>query len=106
MKVHFVAAYLAGYLAGEKVVHTLSLLPQRARIFSTSRSILLWGKKLAMGWKLCKKRLGRLRSSASNVHTERFEQVEQLKPFDLRLTYFEGPLLQDALGNRDVIARH
>jgi hypothetical protein len=43
--VHRVSAYLAVYLAGEKVMRTLELLPKRARIFTTSRSIVLWGGK-------------------------------------------------------------
>jgi hypothetical protein len=36
--VHRVAAYLSPYLTGDKVLHTLELLPKRARIFTTSRS--------------------------------------------------------------------
>lgn len=103
-KVNSVAAYLAGYLAGPKITHTLSLLPKRARIFTTSRSISLWGKKLKNGWKLCKKNLGEIRDSVPTVYKERFEPVEFLKPFDLELlTYFEGTLSQIALGDRDVI---
>src|SRR5262249_26786547 len=43
--VHRISAYLAVYLAGDKVLHTLELLPKRARIFTTSRSIVLWGKR-------------------------------------------------------------
>ena len=39
--VHRVSAYLSAYLTGTKVVHTLNLLPMRARIFTTSRSIRL-----------------------------------------------------------------
>jgi hypothetical protein len=30
--------------------HRLELLPKRARIFTTSRSIVLWGKKEKTGW--------------------------------------------------------
>jgi hypothetical protein len=43
--VHRVSAYLSVYLAGDKVIQTLELLPKRARIFTTSRSIVLWGKE-------------------------------------------------------------
>jgi hypothetical protein len=103
-KIQFVAAYLAGYLAGEKIAHTLSLLPPRSRIFSTSRSISLWGKKEKLGWKLCKKSLWKLRKRISRVYKERFEVVERLKPFELELlTYFEGPITQEAVGERDAI---
>jgi hypothetical protein len=50
--VHRVSAYLAVYLAGEKVARTLDLLPRRARIFTTARCIVLWGKKKPSGWRL------------------------------------------------------
>src|SRR5215469_3800556 len=43
--VHRAVAYLTPYLAGEKIIHTLEHLPERARIFTTSRSIVLWGKE-------------------------------------------------------------
>jgi len=39
--VHRVSAYLSVYLVGDKVKSTLELLPMRARIFTTSRSIVL-----------------------------------------------------------------
>src|SRR5215470_14788153 len=59
--VHRVSAYLSVYLTGEKVVHTLSLLPMRARVFTTSRSIVLWAKKrVASGWWLRRLDLGAL----------------------------------------------
>jgi hypothetical protein len=102
-KIHFVAAYLAGYLAGNKVANTLSLLPRRARIFSTSRSISLWGKKKQTAWKLSKKSLWNLRNTARSVSNERFESTESLKRFDLQLlTYFEALLMQQVLADRDV----
>jgi hypothetical protein len=102
--VHRVAGYLAAYLSGAKVEHTLSLLPPRGRIFTTSRSITLWGKKQKTGWLLCRKSLWRLRKAATNVSKERYEPTEDLKPFELELlTYFEGPPLQDALEDRDII---
>ncbi len=43
--IHRVTTYLSVYLAGDKVKHTLELLPKRARIFTTSRSIVLWAKR-------------------------------------------------------------
>ena len=39
-----IAGYLTRYLTGDKVVHTLSLIPSRARIFTCSRSIVFWGR--------------------------------------------------------------
>ena len=99
-----VAGYLAAYLSGEKVEHTLSLLPPRGRIFTTSRSIILWGKKQETGWMLCRKNLWRLRNRATSVSKERYEPTEDLKPVDLELlTYFEGPPIQEALEGKNII---
>jgi hypothetical protein len=99
-----VAGYLAAYLSGEKVEHTLSLLPLRSRIFTTSRSITLWGKKPKLGWLLSRKSLWRLRDHATTVSKERFEPTETLKRFDLELlTYFEGPPIQEALEGKNII---
>ena len=90
--VHRVSAYLSVYLAGDKVEHTLSLLPQRARIFTTSRNIVLWGKKPASGWKLRRMDITSLLEAAENPTNLRFEKVEDLKIFRLELlSYFESP---------------
>ncbi len=102
--VHRVSAYLAVYLAGEKILHTLELLPKRARIFTTSRSIVLWGKKKASGWWLRREGIETFYDAAANPSNVRFEAVEDLKPFGLELlSYFESPPLQEAIGNRNVI---
>lgn len=99
-----VAGYLAAYLSGAKVEHTLSLLPKRGRIFTTSRSITLWGKKQETGWMLCRKSLWRLRNRATTVSKERYEPTEGFKPVDLELlTYFEGPPIQEALEGKNII---
>ena|GEM_PF-1961671 len=101
--VHRVTAYLSVYLTGDKVKHTLKLLPMRARIFTTSRSIRLWPKKEKSGWWLRRENLETFFDAAVNPSNVRFEAVEDLKPFDLELlSYFEYPPLQEALGNRDV----
>jgi hypothetical protein len=105
--VHRVSAYLAVYLAGDKVLHTLELLPKRARIFTTSRSIVLWGKREKRGWFLRRVKLSDLYDLANEKYRtrERFEAVEDLKPFGLEmLTYFESPPFQEAIGNRDILA--
>ena len=102
--VHRVAAYLSPYLTGDKVLHTLELLPKRARIFTTSRSIVLWGKKKTSGWWLRRVGIETFYDAAANPAHVRFEPVEDLKAFRLELlSYFESPPLQEALGNRDVI---
>jgi len=102
--VHRVSAYLSSYLAGDKVTHTLELLPKRARIFTTSRSIVLWGKKEKSGWWLRRVDIGALYDAAQNPTNVRFEAVEDLKPFELELlSYFESPPCAAAIGNRDVI---
>jgi hypothetical protein len=102
--VHRVSAYLSVYLVGDKVSKTLELLPKRARIFTTSRSIVLWGKKKASGWWLRREGIETFYNAAPNPSNVRFEPVEDLKPFRLELlSYFESPPLQEALGNLDVI---
>jgi hypothetical protein len=102
--VHRVSAYLSAYLTGDKVAHTLKLLPIRARIFTTSRSIRLWPKKEKRGWWLRRASLEVFFDAAVKPSNVRFEAVEDLKPFDLELlSYFESPPLQEAIGNRDVI---
>jgi hypothetical protein len=101
--IHRVTAYLSVYLAGDKVKHTLKLLAVRARIFTTSRSIRLWPKKEKRGWWLSRVNLETFFDVAVNPSNVRFEAVEDLKPFNLELlSSFESPLLQEAIGNRDV----
>jgi hypothetical protein len=103
--VHRVSAYLSVYLAGDKVSKTLELLPKRARIFTTSRSIVLYGKREKRGWWLRRVGLGSLYDAAANPSNVRFEAVEDLKALGLELlSYFESPPFQEALGNRDVIS--
>ena len=102
--VHRVSAYLAIYLAGEKVEHTLKLLPRRARIFTTARCIVLWGKKKPSGWRLRRADIGELYDAVENPSNVRWEPVEDLKAFRLeRLSYFESPPCAVAFGSRDVI---
>jgi len=102
--VHRVSAYLSVYLTGDKVKLTLELLPMRARIFTTSRSIVLWGKKKASGWWLRREGIETFYAAAPNPANVRFEPVEDLKAFRLELlSYFESPPLQGALGNLDVL---
>jgi hypothetical protein len=102
--VHRVTAYLSVYLAGEKIKHTLKLLAMRARIFTTSRTIRLWPKKEKLGWWLRRVDLSELYDAIEGKTCERFEPVEDLKPFELELlSYFESPPSNAALGTRSVI---
>lgn len=102
--VHRVSAYLAVYLAGDKVQHTLDNLAKRARIFTTARSIVLWGKKKASGWKLRRMDLSFLHGRAENPSGERFTAIEDLKAFNLQLlSYFESPICPAAFGSQDVL---
>ncbi len=90
---------------GTGTQHTLKLLAMRARIFTTSRSIRLWPKKENRGWWLRREGIETFYNVAANPTNVRFEPVEDLKPFRLELlSYFESPPLQEAIGNRNVIA--
>jgi hypothetical protein len=102
--VHRVAAYLSKYLAGDKVENTLKLLPRRARIFTTARSIVLWPKKEKSGWRLRCADIGELLDAVENPSNVKFVAVEDLKAFGLELlSYFESPPCAVAFGSRDVI---
>ena len=102
--VHRVSAYLCVYLVGDKVAHTLELLPKRARIFTTSRSIRLWKKREKRGWWLRRETIDAFFDAAPNPVNVRWLAVDDLKPFALEmLSSFESPPFQLAIGNRDVI---
>ncbi len=101
---HRVAAYLSKYLAGDKVLNTLALLPKRARIFTTARSIVLWPKKEKIGWRLRRVDIGELLDTVENPSNVKFVAVEDLKAFGLELlSYFESPPCATAFGSLDVI---
>jgi len=102
--VHRVSAYLCVYLTGDKVAHTLELLPKRARIFTTARCIRLWPKKEKRDWWMRRESIDALYDAAVNPVNERWVAVDDLKPFALEmLGSFESPPSQLAIGNRDVI---
>lgn len=103
--VHRVSAYLAVYLAGEKIEHTLRLLARRARIFTTARCIRLWPKKQKGVWRLRRTSLSEFYDAVQDKSGERFVHDPELARFGLEmLSYFESPPCYPALGNRDVIA--
>ena len=87
--VHRVAGYLASYLAGEKVEKTLRLLPFRARIFSSSRSIKLQEKGKSSGWWPSRRDIGFLFAVCRDPSCERFEATGEGPPL---LVFFEGGL--------------
>jgi hypothetical protein len=94
--VHRVAAYLTQYFAGEKIAHTLSLLPRRARIFGSSRTISLCGKKEKRGWWIVKRGIEYLRMYANEVERERSELVDCVTVVVEKLAYFEAWLTSQA----------
>ena len=103
--VHRVSSYLSVYLAGDKIVHTLALLPKRARIFTTARCIRLWPKKKKLGWKLWKASIESLYEATPLPDGERFTPIEDLKPFGLELfTYFESPPCRLFVGENVIAA--
>ena len=99
--VHRIAAYLTRYLAGEKIEHTLSLLPLRARIFGASRSISFWGKKEKRDWWMVRKSIEYLRDCAKAVENEKFESLDAVTCIVQRLIYFEALLLDQAIDDVD-----
>lgn len=93
--VHRVAGYVASYLTNDKVKHTLTLLPPRARIFSCSRGIGFSPKKENSGWWVCPCSIDELRDYVKEAEGERWEDVEGVGiPV---LIWFEGPLIPAAL---------
>ena len=99
--VHRVSAYITPYLAGNKISRTLSLLPLRARIFSTSRGLSLAKKLLSSGWWLNRVSIETARRFCPNPSAERLEDVRNGPP---RLSYFEGLPTIASIGDLDVMA--
>jgi len=99
--VHRVAAYLTRYLTCEKIAHTLSLLPQRARIFGSSRSISFSRKKEKRGWWMVRRAIEYLRDHAKDVENERFEILDRVTVTVEQLVYFEAWLISQATDNVD-----
>lgn len=85
--VHRAVAYLTPYLTGEKIEHTLRLLHQRARIFSTSRGLSLSKKGKNLGWWLNRVSMETVHRFCPNPSGERFEEIHGGRS---RLYYFEG----------------
>jgi hypothetical protein len=98
--VHRVSAYITPYLTGEKIEHTLRLLPIRARIFTTSRGLSLSKKRAKSGWWLNRVSMETVRSFCPNPSEERFEVHWTGK---MRLSYFEGLPTVASVGEQDVI---
>jgi len=85
--VHRVAGYLATYLAGEKIEHTLDLLPLRARIFTTSRGVRLSEKRKSAGWWIVPRSISLLEFASKNPTAHRYKDGKVRSPL---LVYFES----------------
>jgi hypothetical protein len=86
VEVHRVTAYLTPYLAGEKIEHTLGLLPRRARIFTASRGIQLSEKPKSSGWWMVRRSISFLEFCSKNATSHRYKDQDVRSPL---LTYFE-----------------
>lgn len=98
--IHRVTAYLTPYLAGDKIAHTLSLLPSRARIFTTSRGIQLSEKPQSTGWWLVRRSISFLDFCSKNATNHRFEASDARSPL---LIYFECFLNPISINGRDLL---
>lgn len=96
--VHRVSAYLATYLAGEKIRHTLALLPLRARIFTTSRGIQLRKKVKKGNWWIVRRSISFLEFISKNPTLHRYEP---LGPDVSSLVYFESVLNAFSTNQKD-----
>jgi hypothetical protein len=96
--VHQVTAYLTPYLAGQKIEHTLGLLPPRARIFTTSRGIQLSEKRKSPGWQLVRKSITFLEFCNKKPTSHRYNDQNARSPL---LIYFEGEINALSIGAQD-----
>jgi len=80
VEIRKVAAYLTTYLTSKKVARTLSLLPRRARIFSTSRGIRFSQQSGSSGWFLKRKHITYLHSHSPNPTEQRYEVLDEGQP--------------------------
>jgi hypothetical protein len=99
VEVQRVTAYLTPYLAGEKIEHTLGLLPRRARIFTTSRGIQLSEKSKSAGWWMVRRSISFLEFCSKHPTSHRYKDQDINSPL---LTYFECLLNPLSIGSRDV----
>jgi len=96
--VHRVAGYLTVYLAGEKIEHTLGLLPRRARIFTTSRGIRLSEKSKSVGWWRVRRSISLLEFASKSPTGHRYKGEKVRSPL---LVYFESELDPLSINGRD-----
>jgi hypothetical protein len=82
-----VAGYVSTYLAGEKIEHTLDLLPLRARIFTTSRGIRLTEKRKSEGWWIVRRSISLIEFASKNPTAHRYKDEKVRSPL---LVYFES----------------
>jgi hypothetical protein len=96
--VHRVTAYLTPYLAGDKIAHTLGLLPPRARIFTTSRGVRLSEKSKSAGWWLVRRSISFLEFCSKDATKHRYADRDEPSPL---LIYFECFLNPLSIDGRD-----
>jgi hypothetical protein len=100
VEIRRVSAYVTTYLTSKKIAHTLNLLPRRARIFTTSRSLRLSGATNSSGWWLNRRNIQYLREHSSDPTKERYEILDvDRPPF---LIAYEATINQEDVRGRDV----
>lgn len=100
VEIRRVSAYLTTYLASKKIKHTLSLLPTRARIFTTSRGIRLSNRSENSGWWLKRKHITYLHSYSLDPNNERYEALEDDQPPVLMA--YEGTVSQEDVTGQNI----
>ena len=80
-------SYVSTYLAGEKIEHTLDLLPLRARILTTSRGIRLTEKRKSEGWWIVRRSISLIEFASKNPTAHRYKDEKVRSPL---LVYFES----------------
>ena len=98
--IHRVTAYLTAYLVGEKIEHTLGLLPPRARIFTTSRGIQLSEKRKSAGWWIVRRSISLIEFASKNPTAHRYNNERVRSPL---LVYFESAVDPLSINGRDAV---
>jgi hypothetical protein len=99
--VHRVSGYLTSYLVGSKIAHTLTRLPLRTRIFSTSRGLSLSDRKTKSDWWLNRQSIEAAHTFCPNPTNER---RASLGTRTSALVYFEGLPTVASIGDLEVFS--
>jgi hypothetical protein len=98
--IHRVTAYLTAYLVGQKIEHTLGLLPPRARIFTTSRGIQLSEKRKSAGWWIVRRSISLIEFTSKNPTAYRYKEERVRSPL---LVYFESAVDPLSISGRNAL---